>query len=510
MNIRKLIMMVGIALMSLSAMAQSEKQNLSAMFGYSTFYLADQDKPYVETYLSFDAWSLNFAKEGAKYKATVEVTLIVKSGDSIVYWKKYDLNSPVINNPEENDFFFLDLQRFGLKNGIYNLELTLKDKNSTAEAVTAHEKLYVQYDKKKPAMSSVQIMSSIKKTSTENMFSRNGYDMQPYVSDLVPEQFDKLHFYYEIYNISEEIGFQPFMTYAFIEDKETGRRAGEIQKLTKHQYKAGNTIVPEFTSFDISRLPSGNYNLVVEVHNRQNECLMYKKVSFYRSNPKMESEVAISEYAATFAGQIKDENQLNYYLDALYPIASEKEKAVINHLVKIPAMDEKQMFFYKFWLERDKLNPADKWDEYKTRLEYVDQNFSFAKMKGYQTDRGRVYLQYGAPNFVRDEKNFVSVRHLGSGVNSQNNVVEGSYVQSDSQGHIYYKPYQLWRYDLLPNDNPTRCFIFWDEFRVGNYQLLNSNARGEVQDPKWERRLCGQQLNEDVVGEVGEQFERGY
>ena len=111
---------------------------------------------------------------------------------------------------------------------------------------------------------------------------------------------------------------------------------------------------------------------------------------------------------------------------------------------------------------------------------------------GYKTDRGRVYLQYGPPDFIRDEKNFVSAMKLGT------------------QGHIYYLPYQLWRYNKLETDDQNRCFIFWDEFRNGAYMLLNSNARGEVRDPLWERRLCGQQLEEGMVGEVGEQFDRGY
>lgn len=501
------ITLLAAALSALLSPAWAQEKQLSALFGYSTFYIADEDKPYVETYLSFDAWNLNFVKKDNGYRASVEVTMIIKSGDSIVQWKKYDLSSPEIKHPDSNNFYFLDLQRFQLGNGIYNIDLTLKDKNSAQGATTAQDQMVVYYGKRKPAMSTVQIMSSARKTTKENMFSRNGYDMQPYVSDFVPEQFGQLSFYYEVYNIAEEIGYQPFYTYAYIEDRQTGRRASEIQKLTKHKYA---TTVPVFTTLDISKLPSGNYNLVVEVHNRFNESLMYKKVAFYRSNPQMEGENAISEYAATFAGQITDENLLNYYLDALYPIASEKEKSVAKNLRQTPGIEAKQAFFYMFWLDRDKLNPADKWAEYKERLEYVDKNFGFSHTKGYLTDRGRVYLQYGPPNFIRDEKNFVSARRLGSGVDSQNKVVEGSYISSESQGHVFYKPYQLWRYDLLPNDNPTRCFIFWDEFRVGNYQLLNSNARGEVHDPKWERRLCGQMLNEDVVGEVGEQFERGY
>ena len=120
-----------------------------------------------------------------------------------------------------------------------------------------------------------------------------------------------------------------------------------------------------------------------------------------------------------------------------------------------------------------------------------------------------MYLQYGAPDFVRDEKNFVSMRYMGGGVTIQgNNNLQPHDVPK--QGQIFYLPYQLWRYNNLPGDNANRCFIFWDEFRSGFYKLLHSNARGEVRDSMWERRLCGQQLEENVVGEVGEQFERGY
>ena len=47
-------------------------KQLSAMFGYSVFYLPDSDQPYVETYLNFDAWSLNFEKDGQSgYRATI-------------------------------------------------------------------------------------------------------------------------------------------------------------------------------------------------------------------------------------------------------------------------------------------------------------------------------------------------------------------------------------------------------------------------------------------------------
>ena len=500
---RLISLMMAVAL-SISVFAEGKQ--LSAMFGYATFYLPTENKPYVETYMSFDAWNLNFVKAENGYRSTVEIVMVVKSGDSAVYAKKYDLNSPIVSGENETNFNFLDLQRFYLNNGIYNLELTIKDKNSENAAIVVNEQLVVFYENKKPAISTIQLMSDIKPTNGENIFSRNGYDMQPYISDFVPEQIHQLNFYYEIYNIEKEIGFQPFLTYAYIEDAQTGRRAGEIQRMDKRKHARN---VPVFNSLDISQLPSGNYNLVVEVHNKTNDNLMYKKVNFYRSNPSIVNQIEENEVSTTFAGQITDENALNYYMKALYPIASPREQSIIDYLVERPALKEKQQFFYTFWKSRDELDPKSKWDTYFGWLQYVDANFGFSNIPGYLTDRGRVYLQYGPPDFIRDEKNFVSIRNIGSGVYDQAKF-EYSNSSKPAHGQIHYLPYQLWRYNRLETDDPTRCFLFWDEFRVGNYKLLNSNARGETRDPLWERRLSQQQLEEGLVGEVGKQFQRGF
>lgn len=490
-------------LMVLSAGAQEKK--LSAMFGYATYFLPAENSPYVETYISFDAWNMTFEKlADRQYRATAEIMLIVKSGDSIVHYNKYDLNSPTIDDPTKTDFNFLDLQRFKLKNGIYNIELTIRDKASKAPAAVVEEKIVVYYEKNKASISTVQLMASAKKTTHTNKLSRNGYDMEPFVNDFVPEQCTQLHFYYELYNFDKELIGKPFITYAFIQDQNSDRRINDIMSFKRHE---SAPTVPIFTSLDISNLPSGNYNLVVEVHDRDTQLLTFKKLPFYRSNPSKESANEPSLYATSFAANITDENLMNDYLKALYPIASEQEKGVAAELAKRPGLEEKQAFMHKFWTARNPLNPEKDWLTYKERIDYVMARFSYPKTPGYNTDRGRVYLQYGPPDFVRDEKNFVGIQNLGGGTTSHLVTMDNS-QQSSSQ--IIYLPYQLWRYNQLKADDPNRVFLFWDEMRSGYYLLLNSNARGEVQDPMWERRLSKQQLNEGEVGEVGEQFNRGY
>lgn len=506
---KRFILLVMMTLASVPMQAQ-----MSAVFAWSSFF--DGKRPYVETYLQVDAWTVQFAElQAGVYDATVEVTLVVRQGDSVCYLKKYDLHSPTVARLDELDFSFLDVQRFGLGNGIYDMEMTLRDKNADAEPATVKERFVLMYDREHAALSSVQLMSEATPTVSENMLSRNGYDMEPYVSDYYPEDINQMNYYYEVYNIDRELGGKPFMALAYIEERQTAKRFDAQQTVAR---KNSATTVPIYGSLDISQLPSGSYNLVVELRNRDGQTMLISRVPFYRSNPGVKG-LEMSDFALTFVGRITDENLMNTYLDALYPIANEEEKAVAQEMIRYSTMTEKQAFLYRFWTRRDALNPEGEWLKYKERIDYVQATFSYPRTPGIHTDRGRVYLQYGPPDFVRDEKNYVSANRLGNNNEQPYNTMQTSNGnpanRSDgftgtSQGHVYYLPYQLWRYNKLETDDINRVFLFWDEHRSGYYTLLNSNARGEVQDPGWERRLCRNQLNENVVGEVGEQFNRGY
>ena len=284
----------------LLAVLTTAHSQMQAVFAYSTFYAPGADMPYVETYLSFDAWTMQFVKQAnGTYRATAEVVTMLKQGDSVCYVKKYDLNSPVVDSLNKLDFSFLDVQRFSVKNGIYDLEITLRDKGSERPAATVTEKLVVNYDKKHPAMSSLQLMSSVKPTEKENVLSRGGYDMEPYVSDFFPEQVGEIHYYFEVYNINKEVGDNAFLVLAYIEQQETGSRFESLQTSSR---KHGAVLVPVYGSLDISQLPSGNYNLVVELRNKAGEKMLYKKVPFFRSNPGVK-EVEVSDFATTFVGR---------------------------------------------------------------------------------------------------------------------------------------------------------------------------------------------------------------
>lgn len=515
---KKITFLLTLILLATAVWAQDK--HLSALFGYSSFYSPSTKQAYVETYLDFSAWSLNFVKdEEGSFRATVEITLVVRHNDTIAYLKKYDLLSPRTNAEDATNFTFSDLRRFSLQNGIYDLQMILHDKASNDDPFVYNDKLVVYYPTDKPSMSNIQLMSSAQPTSVENMLSRNGYDMVPYISDFIPASITQLHPYFEFYYLQQELGNKPYDIVLNIEKKETGYQLPAFSQVIRRP--AAKAFDAYYATMDISQLPSGNYNLVAEARDENGNTLVKKSIFFFRSNPNLiNNDLSEDVVATSFASLIKDKEKLNYYIRALYPICGPEELTISYDVMNDTSLVAKQTFFYYFWETRSPLTPNDEWLKYKARLDFVDAHYSYPMTPGYMTDRGRVYLQYGPPDFVRDEKNFVGAFSLLSatpGVNSEMNGItpdqtsyDGQKSFSDGLGTIHYLPYQLWRYNKLPDDYNYRVFLFWDQMRGGNYRLLNSNARGEVQTAGWERMLSQQQLPEGMIGEVGEQFERGY
>ncbi len=485
----KKIALLSVCLMAMTLFAQ--ERQVSALFTRSTFNIPGET-PYVETYLLLDAWSLEFVPVDGKYQATLEMTLVARQGDSIYYAKKYSLNSPAIAKPTDDQFQFLDLQRFSLANGIYVLELTVNDKNTRTKPQTITDTVYVAYPASTPSLSSIQLMSSATPTKTDNMLSRGGYDMVPYTNSFVPESMKELNYYFEIYNIDKEANTKILATHSYLETLETGRKILGTDQYVRHN---PDKIVAEYGTMDISKVPSGNYNLVVEVVNMNNDLLLFRKFPFQRSNPSIaessETYQSIEYTDSNFATQITDKNKLTYYVKSLWPKANAEERNYITHCNKL-SLEENQHFLFMFWAKRNGMDPETEWERYRQQVEFVEKRFGYGKTPGFNTDRGRVYLQYGPPNHIIDGRHKVSVRN------------------HETQGQVFYFPYEMWRYDILPADEPKRMFVFFDEFQSGDYKLLHSNARGEVQDMLWERRLSRNMLEEYVQGEAGMQFERGY
>jgi GWxTD domain-containing protein len=210
-------------------------------------------------------------------------------------------------------------------------------------------------------------------------------------------------------------------------------------------------------------LPSGNYNLVMEARNRENELLAQNAVFFQRSNILPFSDTddfRQRDISNTFASYITGRDTLAEYINSLFPIASPLEITFLNNQLKIADVKIMQQFFYDFWVRRNPINPEKAWVDYNIEVMKVNNEFGNRVRKGHQTEQGRIYLKYGPPNTI---------------------------TRSHNEPSAY--PYEIWHYYKLGNQT-NRKFVFYNPDLVSrDFVLLHSDAQGEPFNNQWQMLL---------------------
>ncbi len=431
-------------------------QKIKANFSYSSFS-SPSNETYLETYLNFNGNSLQYVKIGDVWQATVEITYVFKQDDKIIDFKKYNLNSPEYTDSSAVRTNFYDQQRISLPSGKYEFEITLKDINSSEKAFSTLQELELNYLENTIQLSDITLIESFKKTETKNILSKSGYDLMPYTSDFYPEEFEKLLFYAEVYNTDKILEKdEAFLINYFIESFESKQIIGNYRSFKREIPKPVNVVM---SSFDIQKLPSGNYNLVVELKNKDNKTIILKKVFFQRSNATANELLVSDDYINSFVTTMTA-TELELYIKALSPISTQIELNFAKNQLSAKDPELMKQYFYNFWLTRNPTNPEEDWKKYKELVKITDQLYSTSIKKGFETDRGRIYLKHGKPNTISEIKNETSTY-----------------------------PYEIWHYYGIEGRSNVK-FIFYSPDIISNdYPLLHSTLPGEIYNASWKVEL---------------------
>jgi len=441
----------------LSGITSVKGGSLWAYLSYATFN--SPDGPYIETYLAVDANSLVFKKiDDGNFQGTINILMTFKQNNEIRAFKKYELTSPAVKDTNNLDFHFIDQQRVLLSNGTYEFEVQLSDKNTKAEVTPYTQTITINFPKDKPAISGIELVKSYTRNDNASEINKSGYDLVPYVYSFYPQTEGKLYFYCELYDMGKQVGPEEkyLLTY-YIETLENTQKVKDLAKIRKETAKQVTAVLAEL---NITNLPTGNYNLIVEARDQQNQVMASRKLFFQRSNPYARltiDDLASSDPVNSFVEKYTNLDTLREYVSSTYPISSALEKNFLKGNLKTASLSVLQQYFLGFWQRRDASNPEKAWDAYKYLVEVTQYNFGTPVKKGYQTDRGRVFLQYGAPN-VRAER-----------YNEPSNY-----------------PYEIWQYYSLPGQS-NRKFVFYSPDMVtSDFFLLHSDAIGEINNPRWQ------------------------
>lgn len=450
-------------------------------------YFYTPEGPIYETYLEVYASTIKFQKieegnyveeaENQKVSCAIEVIQILKQGDSIVQFYKEVLSngdlsaSGIIEN-------LLQVKRFVLENGkIYQLEVSIKDLLAGAPAQIVEREVIPHFSELSCDISDIQFLASFSETTELNILSKSGYDLVPLLTDFFTPEFEKIAYYFEYYNTDKAFGEEKFLAKHYIRNKKSGQIAGNFVK--QKIYKS-EPIVPVLHYFDIASLPSGDYELVVEIRNKENEVILDKAISFSRHNLSVdlsENHLKDVSYEGTFVEDLPADS-LSEFIYCLYPIVTDRENMVIDHQVKNFSDTMKRRFIYSFWYNYNPESPEKEWLKYKEQVILAEKMFGTSVKRGYQTDRGRVWLKYGAPNTVTDRPNEPS-----------------SY------------PYQIWHFYKIGKFNNKRFVFYQPDLVTNDYELLHSDLQGEITNANWQVILNKRNSPNGTVDDGGSNFD---
>lgn len=433
--------------------------NLNALdvsLSYATFQSNEQ--PYIEIYLHMVGSTVNFkALNDSTSQASIEVLYLFKKGEEIVQYDKFNLNSPLTQGPAID---FIDIKRYGLLNGTYQLIAAIKDLNQPENAKEYATEIIIDYGNTELQQSGIQLLASYTKGKPGDPFLKNGLHLEPLPYNYYGRSASNLSFYTEIYNADKAVG-EDFMVSYMIEKMENGK--GQTVMIG-HKRKEAEALIPLLIQMDITKLASGNYRLVVETRNRLKEKLSQKSIFFQRSNPFLrmeELDLASVNIKEEFVEQLKPE-ELEYSLRALTPKIPQTDIEMVNYMLKKDSVEGQRLYLFSYWAKASPNNPQVAYDKYMEVARAIDNQFQCGFRHGFETDRGYVYLKYGQPDDIERRETEPSA-----------------------------PPYEVWSYNDFPATNQTNVrFIFYNpSLAPEDFELLHSNAIGELNNPQWQHEL---------------------
>ncbi|MCC6461397.1 MAG: GWxTD domain-containing protein [Saprospiraceae bacterium] len=438
--------------------------------GVSYLVYATPEKPYLEINIEIAAASVTYKRvDSIHLQAGVDALILVKQGDKVINFEKYRLSSPLVASPVA----LLDVKRLFIPAGEYQLEISFQDINDPENAREIKAPLNVDLGKG-IYLSDILLLRSYRPDDSDSPFTKNGYFMEPLAFNYYDRTSTMLAFYAEIYHAGKTVPEDTYLVRYFIEE-ELGN--GVVQLISAgNQRKKTSAIDALLVPMNISKLKSGNYLLSVELRNSANELLTVRKLQFQRSNPFLEvAETELTEelVAKQFVTEL-DEPNLKYSLRAISAQMAGDDSEILKNILRGGDLKAMRYFLFRYFVQKDPNNPEQAYLAYMEVAGAVDQQFNSGFRRGFETDRGRAFMRYGKPDDM-------------------------IHVEDDPSA----PPYEIWVYYNFPKTQQKNVkFLFYNPSLAGeDFILLHSNARGEINNPRWERDLYKRNAGEQYQGD---------
>ena len=440
-------------------------KNYALDVSVSTAIFDNGEQPYVELQFHFVGKTMRFKmqEDTLHWQASANITILFKQGEKIVQFDKYQLNGPVSSTPQN----FFDLKRYALAQGDYNVEISVEDAMNVKNKKQITIPLAIHFDKSKLEQSDIQLVKNFSKDTSNSPLAKNGYILQGLPFDFCDKNMEKLIVYNEVYNSNKILTDDFSVTYSIYDERDGMNRLPLFTQFKKLNPSAKNIL---FAQLDVTKIPSGNYFLNIEIRNKNKELLSQKKINFQRSNPYLNlavDGVGKESLKEEFVEKLTSDT-LRYSLKAIFCKMNGDESKILNEVIKTNDAPTMRLNLFRYWVKKNPNNPEKAYRDYMKIARAIDRTYRSGFGYGFETDRGYVFMKYGRPDDITSQIS-----------------------SPDAAG------YEVWSYNDFALTKQTNVkFLFWDGDGSGNMRILHSNALGETSDKNWKTKLYRNSRNQ--------------
>lgn len=314
----------------------------------------------------------------------------------------------------------------------------------------------------------------------EGTFAKGEWDVTPQPNRLYGILMPELSFYYEIYDHADrrDPGGEPYRVLHEVEDDGGAVVLREEQALSA---TGRGSLFRRTATLDLTGLPAGAYTLRATVESpERGESVVAEgpfhvawKAADFVARPSDEGD----DPAWDFGDRVDDD-----LVEEMRMLLGQGE---LEHLKSL-GHDERRTWVEEYWSDRDPTPDTEVnelREEHYRRIRVANTRFRSIRLKGIETDRGRVYIRYGDPDEIRTafaDQSFISGSRTFPGSPS----VIGEEGRERGGINVGEKQYEVWTYTergrILGDRGKVASglgmrFVFVDVEGYGNFRLVESS-----------------------------------
>ncbi len=442
-------------LLILPALVSAQLQFIPISADYASFTSNDSSS-FVQVYLSLYQGHLKYQYSADSIlSASFTTTLKITQNDSVVRSLSHNYQNTISDTNSFKSYNqFVDIFNIEIAQGTYKARVQIKDNSSKLQGEYVFD-LSTVSPQKKFYFSDIELCSKIETNSTESMFSKNGLKVIPNPKGIYDILNPLFYYYIELNNLNYSEGADNTYLFSYTI---TNANGDTVRKKEPKLKKIAATNMVEIGGMNVIALPRGAYLFTAKAEdpNDGSVDIIQKKFTVYKPDKKGVARQGdkLPEIANYYIGMSKEQLR-EEFAEARY-ISSRQEMNVFKKIENDQVAMQK--FLTSFWVRKDRENqvPVGSYRRtYMKRVETANAKYRSMGIPGWKSDQGRVYILYGEPDEYERNPNTVDML-----------------------------PHVIWYYHSLEGGAK---FIFADEEGFGQYRLIHSTYRKELQNPNWEQ-----------------------